>query len=586
MRGASYAVASLRPVVEASSAQCDEDISLTSYLINKDYMLTFCHNYSSHWWKSCFLSDCSFFLMHLWTMLIPASDPRWTVALRPVDAMVLEDHVSKHCKLISRGPWSSQRALLTHSMRHCLADLLSCILSLPRPRGAGWFIRAITYRHGFPHLQLASPSQASLSSAPLVPESVPLTSWLNNLVDGLRDLTTLDGSCFESFVPRSRREWALPKAGRHRDIFPLPVIDVEWANRGFPDVSPSRRGAAIQLASAGLAGLGCLAGYPIGARGGHPPQAQLSIMKVALGKAIRLLARIESCQPATPEESFQRVFGPLSRENVKVVPFVSDRCDIHPRAGLVNPDKCLPEAIRAVTRDASLMFPEPPPDLPHFGGPSGAQRQEYLAFVCRELAAGKVEIRGSVAGGGTLFAVGKEGDRLRPIWRGDRVSDAAAVPPKPRHLASPTALAQLITTDGAPFVMIKRDGKSMFDQMLLPEALRPFMAQPQCTASALLEISGWSLDQLQTYWRGPGILVPSSTVFPVSRVWCMDFSWSSAVCQEQSLSICAAAGLPEEALLAEDLPRSADMAARVAVATDDIALLSNVSAAVANGWGS
>ena len=59
-------------------------------------------------------------------------------------------------------------------------------------------------------------------------------------------------------------------------------------------------------------------------------------------------------------------------------------------------------------------------------------------------------------------------------------------------------------------------------------------------------------------------------LYPVSNVFPMGFSWSSYVAQETLLGRCAAAGLEESMILAEDAPAPCDVSEAFALATDDI----------------
>ena len=95
------------------------------------------------------------------------------------------------------------------------------------------------------------------------------------------------------------------------------------------------------------------------------------------------------------------------------------------------------------------MFPDPPPGLASFKGPEGLQKKEYMKLMLRELRSGKTELRDDFRGGGTIFAVGKDGGRQRAVWDGSRVTLVAAKPPKPPHLASPAALQDVEVQSGS-----------------------------------------------------------------------------------------------------------------------------------------
>ena len=434
--------------------------------------------------------------------------------------MDFQEHLRKCIDGVPLGPWLVPGCLLRHALRHNLVDLLCLIAGLPGKAGTPWVVRYLTRRHGCPRpLRIRTHPANGVSARPVVTNAGP--SSLTSLVTDIAAVLRGPSNWFDTFVPRSRRSWEPNVAGRHRDVFPLPRCSRDWVARVVPAALPEWIELAVVLVNAGVAGLGVLAGFPVSAVAPSFTAAQDSILSIAYLKAERLLLRISGCQPTSGVDAFDKIFGPVGPVNQKVVPFVAEQCDLHPCSGQVDPDPILPEFMRRVVHDPALMCPSPPADLGHYGGPSGAERHQYLLFVARELEAGKVELVDEVAGGGTLFAVAKEAARLRPIWRGDRVSELAAAPPKPRHLASPAGLAQLITTPGAPFFMEKRDGESMFDQLLLPVELRPFMGQPRFGVAAFLHATGWSLVKLNFYWRGGSPLVETAFAFPISRVWCM-----------------------------------------------------------------
>ena len=140
------------------------------------------------------------------------------------------------------------------------------------------------------------------------------------------------------------------------------------------------------------------------------------------------------------------------------------------------------EHVKAQIATADSLFPCPPSGLERFAGFYAGDRSEYVKLVVAQLRCEKLCLSSAHRGGGTVFPVGKaSGDRQREVWHGSRVSQAAVPPPRPRHLASPTAFRSI---DLAPVRLLrvsKRDGRCFFDQLLLPEGFRAYMARPAVT---------------------------------------------------------------------------------------------------------
>ena len=105
----------------------------------------------------------------------------------------------------------------------------------------------------------------------------------------------------------------------------------------------------------------------------------------------------------------------------------------------------------------------------------------------QKLASGKLGLTLRPKGGGWVFTVPKPGkSSYREVWHGRQVSLASRKPPKPRHLASPTALTYLMALPGRPVRMSKRDAKCWFDQLRAPRQLRPWFARPPVSIDMLL----------------------------------------------------------------------------------------------------
>ena len=108
--------------------------------------------------------------------------------------------------------------------------------------------------------------------------------------------------------------------------------------------------------------------------------------------------------------------------------------------------------------------------------------------------------------------------RLREVWHGTAVSEAALAPPKPSCLVSPDALADLEATKSHPLLLSKRGAQAYFDQLELPQELRSYFGRPSVLVSELMA-SGLSLGFLQRRFVDQGVLSPSSRVIPACRSW-------------------------------------------------------------------
>ena len=126
------------------------------------------------------------------------------------------------------------------------------------------------------------------------------------------------------------------------------------------------------------------------------------------------------------------------------------------------------------------------------------------------------------------------------VWNGTKLSEAAARPPPPRHLADPAAFAMLDLADTAALRVTKRDCRTWFDQLAVSDELGSFFARPAITRGEL-NISGMCDDEILAL--GGDAL--SSSFYPCYKVWPMGFAWSSCVAQDTLLGVCSRSGLTE-----------------------------------------
>ena len=129
----------------------------------------------------------------------------------------------------------------------------------------------------------------------------------------------------------------------------------------------------------------------------------------------------------------------------------------------------------------------------------------------------------TVASGGVIFPVGKkDSDKVREVWHGAAVSDAAEPPPPPPHLLTPTSLLGLEASVEKPMLVSKRDGRCLFDQLRLPASLVPYMGRPPLRGRDIVDTGLWDLRTLRSL--APAAKSLSLTMlYPRSLAWPMGF---------------------------------------------------------------
>ena len=252
----------------------------------------------------------------------------------------------------------------------------------------------------------------------------------------------------------------------------------------------------------------------------------------------------------------------------------ADKVDVLQRAGICDPVGCLPPDVQRVVRDDKAMFATDISGLSEFEDVSPADRVEYVKLMVKQLRAKQLGLTARPLGGGKVVAVGKPGGtRQRAVWNGRRVSAAASRPPRPRHLASPTALAYLECQPGRQIRCSKRDASCWFDQLQLPPELQRWMGRPKVSLEELCS-AGMTCEEVQGYLL-PGEPTDASAFHPVSLTWPMGFAWSSYVAQEFLLDICKVATLDEARVLSCEAPTPASFDMVNSAATDDVMIFSD-----------
>ena len=345
------------------------------------------------------------------------------------------------------------------------------------------------------------------------------------------------------------------RSSRQREIFPLaPVIPDQLRPVNMISLHWKiivRFGRAVITALNFLYNVNPAIGVP----SAHNA-AQLDVVARVVSRTCDLAQRLQELLQGTWEHLLPDWVQHVDRpQGPRYGDLSADRVDVLEHSGLCSALECLPEEVQKVVQDPNQLFAEAPADLNCFESFSTGEQAEYVKLVCRQLRSGKIGLASSVRGGGTVLCVGKPGtQRQREVWHGQRVSQAAIPPPKPRHLASPTALLYLGASPENPQRVSKRDARCWFDQLVLPGALRTWMGRPPVTVTDLTTTGGVSKKDIQSHLISSfdGEISSDSALFPVSLVWPMGFCWSSFVAQEKLLNLCQAAGLSEEQVLSCD----------------------------------
>ena len=127
------------------------------------------------------------------------------------------------------------------------------------------------------------------------------------------------------------------------------------------------------------------------------------------------------------------------------------------------------------------------------------------------------------------------------MFNGSKLSAAAMRPPRPPHLATPSALPNLEVVNDQRVYVCKRDARVYFDQLALPEALQPYFGRPPVRVRDLIATGVFTWAELHT------ILVESigddALVYPICRTWPVGFAWSSYIAQSVLLARCLESGV-------------------------------------------
>lgn len=365
------------------------------------------------------------------------------------------------------------------------------------------------------------------------------------------------------------------QSGRQRDIFPLsrmirlPSVPTDWP--------PWRAALLLVFCNALVCVLNDMYNVPVGAPVPQRPlKSHRAVHERIFDSCSDLVRRLDSaegkawttCVMVRPETvGCTPTKGPI--------PLVADKVDVLEKAGLQDPMRCLPADVQQTLREPKLLFPGVAAGSMRIPDLAAKELREYCKLTCRQLRSGKLLLTSSPAAGGGCFCIGKrDSTKVREIWHGGRVSRACARPPCPRWLASPSALARLVTKPGQPFRLSKRDGRCWFDQLRVPGELQRWFARPCVDPKQLCRWGHMEESELKEYLLEGDTWNPRR-VWPCAATWPMGFAWSSYIAQEYLLDVTAEAELGREHVVAMDVETPESFTSVFAAATDDLMILSN-----------
>ena len=294
----------------------------------------------------------------------------------------------------------------------------------------------------------------------------------------LADAATSHSGALGSYV-RSYLATTTVLVGRCGDILPVPLLK---SNEFKPTGWTHYRWKVLQqFVGVVLSGLSFI--YSVNLERGLPVSFNASQKVVCvrlIDKTVNLIHRLQGADESEVLRGLPRWYDDPTAKWCHSVPDLRCETDDSPDvAASVVPDKWMPVEARAIVSKPAELFREAPPDLSRFGGIAESDRSEYVKHTANLLRCGKLRLSGYAHAGGTVFVVGKpklgsDGlRRLREVWHGTRVSNAAVAPPKPPHLADVTSLTHLQLQKDELLRVSKRDAqcwhcRSWFDNIVCP----------------------------------------------------------------------------------------------------------------------
>ena len=397
-------------------------------------------------------------------------------------------------------------------------------------------------------------------------------SWIDVLMESRTSFALYLAAFIKQEVPF--------QAGRCRDALPLPLIttaDLDWP----ASLSKERISCFTKLVVNCGAALNFLFGSNIHVA--VPRRATELHLDVYRRLSRKLLVCVEGLDSLKNLDealvSFSQLVGRGSSDSFPKLQ--ADAVDLLPACGKLNSMDCIPPELQKVVASPNLLFPQGVKHLRRRCAFEAGERVEYLKFLRRQLLAGKVALALRVHVADKTFAINKKmAGCQREIWHGGRLTAAAVPPPKPPRLANPAALVHLESSVDRPLWMSGRDGHVFFDQLGLPDTLRPYMGRPFVQVAELLvgsglglsclDVGGFSESDLNSFIIDGKLDSSIVELTPVNCTWAMGFGWSSYISQSYMLTCCEEAGFNMDQCLSEEgvlPPVGTDV---LSVATDDI----------------
>ena len=373
-----------------------------------------------------------------------------------------------------------------------------------------------------------------------------------------------------------------PSETRIRDIYPIPGISTEIAKDHLDAVaqrSPLYLRTVLLLANTSLLGLSLLAGHKLHGDHVRPTSLQRVVQRRALGKAERMCARLFGAYlDLDPKRAFWELIGDhVALERPSSAPLIASNCDLLTPSAAVDPLQFVAQEHRDMLTNAEQLFPGLGPGVVVTGRVNRSDRREYAKLVVRQLRCGKVALFDEAFASEAVFTIGKASGALREIWSGHTLSEHAAPPPRPPHIASPSALLALEATDGDPIRLYKRDAACFFDQLAIPDCMVQWFGRPRLPVDDILQFTDMGWDELRGFWRGRSECAHGIDAHPVCKCWPMGFAWSSFLAQSTLLHRCFAGGLKVSQVLSDDRLVPASSRLMFALATDDLMLFARGS---------
>jgi hypothetical protein len=374
-------------------------------------------------------------------------------------------------------------------------------------------------------------------------------------------------------------------ASRCRDVLPLPVAQRIHVADWVPLIDSS---VAMTLLNVACAGLNYLF---FGNECGVTPSTATSLHRSVFR---RICAKLDcACAELIHGQRTPDIRGSFGRltstaDPVKFPSLRADDVDLLGTAGQLDPMSFLPSTVRRILETPSSLFPG---GVDHIGTQRvdrEPNRGDRVTLTLRLLRTGKLSLmRRAMASADTFIIRKSDGSRLREIWNGGRLTDAAVPSLKPPLQATPASLTTLEASDDRPVWASCRDGRVFFDQLRVPDSLRPFLGRPMvavadlqhppsCESGAIAD-EGLTDEELSRFVVDGPLNAGDTHVTPVSNTWPMGFGFSSYVAQCVMVSSCLDAGFAEKDILSAERLLLPGTDRALAIATDDVNLFERLS---------